>query len=150
MTRIFVVLLLIATLAYGQAFDAPSAIQPPKPAEHWYQKRWDYPNVPTRQVLKSKALWGTVGGDFLISSFDAEMSHEGYAHHRCVEGSQFLPNYASRWQLYENNLKENSAVAIVSFVWLKVKGPKPILPGFLISPAVVHIRAGMNWYDNCW
>jgi hypothetical protein len=124
--------------------DAPSAAQPPIHGKVWtaFHSPWTYPNVPTKQVLSGKAFWATFLGDVAISSFDAEMSHAGLAHSGCryeANGNK------SRAELYRFNLPENAAVGVVSFIWLKVKGPKYVLPVFLARPAYVHIKAGLSW-----
>jgi hypothetical protein len=110
---------------------------------------WTFINVPTKEVLRSKALWLTFGADVALTTLDAEVTHEGLAHHLCVE-KNIDPPYPSRWQLYRAQLPENAAVFAVSFLWLKLHGPKYIMPGFLAFPAVAHIRGAAGWLDNCW
>lgn len=85
-------------------------------------------------------------GDVAISSFDAEMSHAGLAHRGCRYEAN---GNTSRWQLYRSNLPENAVAGVVAFIWLKVKGPKYVMPAFLARPAYVHIKAGMSW-TQCW
>lgn len=146
--RLIAVLLLCVSAFAQELPDAPSAIEPPKHGKVYtaFHTSWDYPNVPTKEVLSGKAFWATFLGDVAMSSFDAEMSHAGLAHHRCAEAH----GNNSRWELYRANIPENVAVGVVSFIWLKVKGPKYVLPAFLARPGYVHIKAGLSWYQDCW
>lgn len=48
------------------------------------------------------------------------------------------------------NLPENAAVGVVTFIWLKVKGPKYVLPAFLARPAYVHLEATADWLHQCY
>jgi hypothetical protein len=127
--------------------DSPSTIQPPQP----HALEDDVKFRSNGEVLRSKAFWSTFGGDFLISSFDAEMSHEGLAvcRHNGHPMSEANGNY-SRWQLYRYNLPENAAVGVVAFLWVKFRAPNYVLPAFLAYPAKVHISAGLKWYQDCW
>jgi hypothetical protein len=114
----------------------------------WHQ-RWDYEthHISNREVLGSKSYWAFVGADALASSFDAEMSkHQG----RCVEGADGLPPHPTRWQLYEHNLPENAAVIAVGFLETKIKMPRWLMFTGDVYPVQAHLRAGLQWYQNCW
>lgn len=132
--------------------DAPSALSDRNPAEVAYSqeqkcgswKCWNYPNVPTKQVFKSKAYWAFVGTDLSASTFDASMSYK-YQGGNCVEGGEGLGLRPSFGALMRHNLPENAAAAIVGFVWIKVKGPKWVMPLMLAAPVEEHIRAGLAW-----
>lgn len=126
--------------------DAPSAQA--RRTSTW--KPWQYPSAPTGEVLRSKAFLLTFLGDLAITSSDVEITHAGIAHHRCVEVNSELPTRPSRKQLYVYNVPENAVVGIVSFIWLKVKGPKAVLPAFLAYPAISHGNADYAWVENCW
>src|SRR5271157_1424250 len=153
-------ILLIATaFAQNPSFvlpDTPS-VTPEPVAKCGRWKCWDFKNVPTREVIKSKALWATTFGDFGISSSDSEFSHQGNTrihggnpNHPCVEAGEGLPLHPSRGQLYAHNWKENVTTFGVSFLWLKVGGPKWVMPFFLTGPAIVHGREDYRWVKNCW
>jgi len=106
--------------------------------------------IPTKDVFKSKAFWAINVGDWATQAFDAEMTHAGLAHHRCVE-KNINPPYPSRADLYKAGWKEDIAVAGVAFIWVKVKGPKWVMPLFLTGPVVGHVfKGGLPWYENCW
>ena len=148
--------LFLATFSFAQIDPARSGAVPerdataaplpdaPMPQPHALEDNVKFRS--NREVLRSKAFWSTFVGDFLISSFDAEMSHAGLAHHVCTEQH----GLTSRGQLYLNNLPENAAVGIVSFLWVKFRAPNYVLPAFLAYPAKVHISAGLKWYQDCW
>lgn len=146
----------LATRVFSQELpSAPSTVQPvtkPTTCGRYHWSCWPYPprTITNREVFQSKAFWATWLGDLAISSFDAEMSKAGQSHHRCVEGGEGLSRHPTRRQLYLNNWQENAAVGVVTFIWLKVKGPKYVLPAFLGRPAYVHLKAGLSWYQDCW
>ena len=138
-----------AVVAQSLEIPAPEAIpQLPKPTVatcgrfHW--SCWQYNNVPTRQVLKDKALWLTFGGDVALTLFDDSMTEWGLRNTPCEE-KNIHPPRPTTWQVYRSGLPENAAVWIGSFIWLKVKGPKWVMPMFLGYPAVVHIKDGVSW-----
>jgi hypothetical protein len=130
---------------------APQTEAPAAPINIWHRK-WNYDAVAisNREVFRSKSYWGFVAADLAAGAFDSEMSHEGYAHHRCVEGGDGLPPYASRWQHYQHNLPEEALVVGVGYFWTKIKGPKWVMPGLIAYPVEAHIRAGLAWEQNCW
>jgi hypothetical protein len=144
-------ILLLTTLAPCRVFpDAPDTIPlPQKKCGPW--SCWDYAthHISNKEVFKRKVFWGTFTGDVLFGSFDAEMTHEGLAHHRCVEHN-INPPYPSRWQLYRANIPENAATGVASFLLTKLKAPKWLTPMILTPAAVAHLRGGIGWYENCW
>jgi|SRR5208337_600210 len=146
-------------LAQNPALVLPDAPDP-QPSVHVQVATPAYPQphaleddvkfISNRQTLKSPAfIWPAIG-DLASGFFDAEMSKEGQAHHRCVEGGQGLPRYPTRGQLYRHNLEEQIGFGALAFVWTKVKGPRWFLPALAAYPMEVHIRAGLSWYQRCW
>ena len=144
-TRILLTLALLATPALSQEngsavlWDAPSMTQ--AVSSSWYSHHKSF-------------VWSSFA-DVAAGTFDAEMSHEGYAHHRCYEGGQGLPKYATRGQLYVHNLPEQ--LAFIGFGLLLTesranqwKGLKWMFPASAAYPATIHIKAGLQWYTECW
>jgi hypothetical protein len=117
-----------------------------------WRQQWDYGkyHISNREVLANKSYLLFVTADVLVDTFDAEMSHEGFAHHRCVEGAQGLPPIASRWSLYGNNIPEEAAVIVVGFVETKIKMPRWLIFTGDVYPVESHLRAGLKWYQDCW
>lgn len=103
-----------------------------------------------REVFKNKPYLFTVLTDVASGVFDAEMSHEGYAHHRCIEGGEGLGRYATRGALYRNNLPEQLFVIGYGFIATKAKMPSWLMPVPVIYAVQSHLRAGLQWWQNCW
>ncbi len=144
-----------SAVAQGLQIPSPEAIPqlPPPPVPpvppvatcgrfHW--SCWPYNNVPTREVIKDKALWLTFGGDVALTLFDDSMTEWGLRNTPCEE-KNIHPPRPTTWQVYRSGLPENAAVWVGSFIWLKIKGPKWVMPMFLGYPAVVHIKDGVSW-----
>lgn len=139
--------LVLIGAAFAQLPDAP-APQPAAKCGPW--ACYHLQTIPTRQVFQSKAFYALIAGDFMAGAFDAEMTHEGIAHHVCVEGSVHPP-YPSRGDLYRAQIPEYAATAAVGFIWLKVRGPKWLMPALLTGPIYGHIfKGGLPWYEGCW
>jgi len=120
---------------------------PPK-AHKWF--RLTYPTHWTeRQVFHSKSFWVPVAVDFGAFVADTEYTHQGLAHHKCVEGNGVLPQHPSRGQLYGVNLAQWGGAS--AFNWLMLKsGVKfaGIVP--LAYDAQGHIRGAYQWRSQCW
>lgn len=90
--------------------------------------------------------------------FDAEMTHEGLAHHKCVEGNIELGRRPSRGELYRDNfLKEYVPLTAINLLlqaaWRGDGQPKkwewvPLIGAGYGS--TVHLRGGIQWYQRCW
>jgi hypothetical protein len=127
--------------------SAPSFYQPAESFKCGPWSCWSYPSVPTDQVLKSKAFWFTFGADAALTTMNAEVIHAKEARGQC---SIYRQGLESRGKLYRDSLPENAAVAIIDFIWLKVRGPKAVLPAFLAYPAYLHIHSTVHWEEDCF
>jgi hypothetical protein len=105
---------------------------------------------PNRRLFTNKSYWTYVAADVFAGAFDSEMSHEGYAHHRCVEGGEGLPTFASRARLYTHNLPEEGALIALGLVATKIRMPRWLLFATEAYPLQAHIRAGLKWREDCW
>jgi hypothetical protein len=139
--------------------DAPSTVQPPPAFGHAKAEKkessWTYLHDGTtkartnKEVAQVKSMW-VIDGVFMASQiFDAEMTHEGLAHHRCVERN-VKPPYPNRYDLYRADL-----LATVMELGLNAFSTKAKMPGWLplvwtTYPVESHIRGGLNWYEHCW
>ena len=155
--RILLAILLASMVVAAQESrvlpDAPSVAQTPASAARCGP--WSCWNVaehsrPWSEVVKNKTMWTAIGIDLAAGAFDVEMSHEGYAHHRCVEGGEGLPPHASRAQLYKHNVGEQVFVIAYDLMATKIKMPRWLLYGMDVYPIEAHMRAGLRWYENCW
>lgn len=135
--------LLLACVSFGQVTALPDApMRQPEPATtcgsfHW--ACWTGPNVSTRDVFKSKSYYAFVLADFALSTADAKLSEDAIDR-GCVEGGPGFPLRPTLGAYMRANIPETAAVAGVGFLWLKLKGPKWVLPLLLTAPAIIHGR----------
>jgi hypothetical protein len=145
-------------LGRGHLPNAPSAVKQKERDALPHQKAgfWDGENpggsdIPlrtNREVWTSKSFVLSEAGYLGAVVFDVEATHQGLAHHRCVEsnGDELHP---SRGKLYRNALPEYGFSLVLGwlmshYVW------QPLvfeLPGIGI---VKHVRGGARWLQNCW
>ena len=117
----------------------PNAAPPPVPI-------WD------KKVLAANIfLAGT-------TIFDIEMTHEGIAHHKCVEGNLALTRHPSRGELYFDNLQQFVPVVVISGL-TALSGRAAHLPVWFwktmeymgpVYGSTIHLRGGIHWYTRCW
>src|SRR5271166_427440 len=144
MKKQLTLLLLSALCLRAQELPNAPTPQPQAAAKCGPWSCWTYPNVPTKEVLKSKSMWWPLLADVALTSLDDEMTLH-YEGRPCVEKDWNLPARPTRAQVYRETLPENAAVAIGTFLWLKLKGPKAVLPVFLVWPAYAHIKDSVEW-----
>jgi len=109
---------------------------------------WNYPDVPTLEVLRSRSFLLSIGGEVGLAIGNAEVIHSKEAHGQCsILNHRGLE---SRGRLYLGQAPIVAVVGVVDFVWGKVKGPKYIVPGFNAYPAIVHIRNMVHWEEDCY
>lgn len=90
--------------------------------------------------------------------FDVEMTHQGLAHHQCVEGNNSLEAKPSRGELYVDNLKQFGPILLMD--WLGAAAARSgHLPRWVWKPmgyagpvygSIDHIRGGLAWFTQCW
>jgi hypothetical protein len=90
--------------------------------------------------------------------FDIEMTHEGIAHHKCVEGNLALSRQPSRGELYFDNLQQFVPVVVISGL-TALSGRAAHLPVWFwktmeymgpVYGSTIHLRGGIHWYTRCW
>ena len=81
--------------------------------------------------------------------YDSELTHQGLAHHKCVEGNQNLPKHPSRGQIYRSDLPEYLVGTAYNYAMLRLVG-KPLIFVFAGYGSSEHIRAGSGWLTQCW
>lgn len=138
--------------------DAPSARLVAKP-EVWDLAEKTAPAVPPRlDPIWDKKMWAAhlaLAGSMI---FDVEMTHQGLAHHQCVEGNDNLSLRPSRSELYIDNLKQFGPIVFMD--WLGTAAVRNgHLPRWIWKPmglagpiysSIVHIKGGLAWYTRCW
>jgi hypothetical protein len=140
------IMLWMQQAVFGQLPDAPQ----PSTAKCGPWSCWNPHIRPNAEVLKNGAFLFAAVGDAAVATFDVEMTHQGLAHHRCVEANPGLPLHPSRGQLYRSDAMEEATVAGFGFLSTKLGLPRWITLAMLPYPAEVHIRGGMSWVGRCW
>jgi len=81
--------------------------------------------------------------------YDIEVTHQGLAHHKCLEGNGGDPT-PSRGELYGKSLP--TFAATVGFDWFLARHKIPVVPYILpIAGTVVHVRGGTQWFtEGCY
>jgi hypothetical protein len=125
----------------GEALVA--AVYEPKPAKQ------PEPALRNDSVLNKKFI---IAHAVLLGSmvYDAELTHEGLAHHKCVEANPYLGVHPSRGEIYGQNLLAFGAITGLDWITAKLIKVR-YLP--YIAPAaesVVHFRGGSQWLTECW
>jgi hypothetical protein len=81
-------------------------------------------------------------------TYDVELTHQGLAHHRCVEQNGDS-QHPSRGALYLGSLPEFAVGT--AWNWLAAKYVwKPLILEFPVYSGLEHIRGGSGWLLNCW
>jgi hypothetical protein len=124
-----------------ESAPAAAVYEPQKP-------KWPLPSLERGNVVNKKFLLAHAA--FLGSIvYDAELTHGGLAHHKCVESNPSLGTHPSRGEIYEQNMLVFSAVTGLDWVTAKLR--IRYLP--YVSPIVgsaVHFTGGSKWLTECW
>jgi hypothetical protein len=97
---------------------------------------------------------------FLAGSivFDVEATHQGIAHHMCVEGNSDLNRKPSRGELYLDNLEQFAPMVLMDSLGA-LTGRSAHLPRWAwkaigyegpVIGSTLHLRAGIQWFTQCW
>jgi hypothetical protein len=113
----------------------------PKPAPIWDKRMWA-----ATMFLTGAAI------------FDIEMTHQGVAHHKCIEGNLSLANHPSRFELYFDNFQDLAPkVLLNSLAVLGMRAAhlprrywKPVGYAGPLYAGAIHLRGGIQWYARCW
>lgn len=114
--------------------------------------------APPRVPIWDKKMWAAniVFAGAII--FDVESTHQGIAHHRCVEGNTDLSKKPSRGELYGNNLEVFIPIVVMAASGA-LAGRSAHLPRWAwkamgyIGPGIgtfKHLSGGIHWYTRCW
>lgn len=144
MKLLLVIALLCASLS-AQIPDAPSTVKKCGPWSCWNPDSM----MPAKEALKSKTLWAYFSTALMADVYDSEMTHEGLAHHRCVEAN-VDPPYPSRADLYRNDIPDAAAIFAAGFILVRVHAPKWLLWSVQAAPDIAHIKGGTGWRTKCW
>jgi hypothetical protein len=115
------------------------------------------PDNPQPRVFSKAFLIGH--GIYLASNvFDIEMTHQGLAHHRCVEGGFDGGQHPSRGELYRGDLPVFGFLTFMDILFKMEYNRPDIRTKWLVwMPfsfagwgTMGHLRGGIKWYTDCW
>jgi hypothetical protein len=114
------------------------------------------PKVPKESTppIKNNTVFTTkfiaVHAALLASTvYDAEVTHQGLAHHKCAEGNAHLGTHPGRGKIYAESLLAFGAISGLD--WLIARTRIRYLP--YIAPTAeteVHLSGGSRWLAECW
>jgi hypothetical protein len=104
-----------------------------------------------REVFNRKFV--VAHGIFLASFvYDAEITHAGLAHHKCLESNMQLGPHPSRWELYSGKGNLFFLGGLIGLDLVSEKFQIPYVPYLLpLAGAAKKFTAGTSWLSgSCW
>ena len=127
MLKAFSVLLILCSLASAQLPETPVS-----QVHHVRRNFW---------IAHAAALGAVV--------YDEEITHEGLAHHKCVEGTVDPPT-PSRADLYKNGLVFLAAFTAMDYLFYRTVGHGSQYVG-AAGTIIKHVHGGTQWFtEGCW
>jgi hypothetical protein len=109
------------------------------------------PHKTMRELLNKKFV---IAHGILLASFvyDAEITHAGLAHHKCLESNTQLGPHPSRWQLYSGGGNLFFLGGLIGLDLVAEKFQLPYVPYVLpLGGAAKKFTAGTSWLTgSCW
>jgi hypothetical protein len=109
------------------------------------------PSKTMREVFNKKFV---IVHGILLASFvyDAEITHAGLAHHKCLESNTQLGLHPSRWQLYSGKGNLFFLGGLIGLDLVSEKFLIPYVPYLLpLAGAAKKFTAGTSWLTgSCW
>jgi hypothetical protein len=102
-----------------------------------------------RQVFHDKTWLGVQGFWLGTIVYDTELTHQGLAHHNCVEGNAGLGPDPSRGDLYRYNMLVYTVGTSYNWLVMRFVG-KPLIFTFPAVNSFQHLRGGSKWLADCW
>jgi hypothetical protein len=128
--------------------DSRYAVAPPPKAGFWSFRAPDDPVLRSNhEVFHDKTLLATQAFWLGAITYDVELTHQGLAHHNCVEHGD--DPHPSRSELYVGNLPEYLVGSGFNYISMRYFG-KPNIFLFATWGSVEHLRGGSAWITNCW
>jgi len=109
----------------------------------------DPPLRTNREAFRDRAWMATQAFWTGAIAYDVELTHQGLAHHKCLEGNKILGEHPGRGELYRSNLPEYFFGTAFSYVALRLVAKAFMLefPGYA---SFRHIQGGSEWLMSCW
>lgn len=94
-------------------------------------------------------FWVAHAGLLAATVYDEEITHQGIAHHRCVEAN-VNPPYPSRGDLYKNGLAFDAIVTGFDYLLYRSVGHYSQYSGAAVG-IIKHVHGGTRWITaGCW
>lgn len=142
----------IITVHEGETVTVPEnpRPQPRARAGFWSFRAPDDPVLRTNREAFHDKTWAVTQSVWLAAIvFDAEATHQGLAHHNCVEGDIVGSPHPGRGELYLNSLPEYAAGTAFNYMAMRLVG-KPLIFEWASWGVISHVRGGSAWIRNCW
>jgi hypothetical protein len=136
----------------GETVSLPENPQPQtQKATFWSAGRFDAPAPlrTNREAFHDKAWRATQLVWLSAIIYDSELTHQGLAHHNCVEGNEDLSHHPSRAAIYLSDLPEYGVGTAFNYLILRFVG-KPLIFEFAGISTVQHLIGGSQWLTRCW
>lgn len=145
------IFVLLGALCYGQNMPDATLPDTPQPGMLVRLEKPLPPEVPQgkRRTVWNKKFVSAHAAYLGAIVYDAEVTHQGLAHHKCREGTGGDPT-PSRGELYEKNIA--TFAAALGFDWFLARHKAPYIPYLLpVAGTVVHVRGGTEWFtEGCY
>jgi hypothetical protein len=146
-----------------QLADAPSATRAAfaaKPTPHIADTEYAIISADTEPLPKAKHpsfwsphprrnFWIAHGALLASTVYDEEVTHQGLAHHKCIERT-VDPPYPTRAQLYENGLAFDALVTGFDYLLYRTAGHGSQYAGAAVG-IIVHVHGATQWFtEGCF
>lgn len=106
--------------------------------------------LPWRKAFKQKRFYIPMTIALTSVVYDTELTHEGIAHHRCIEGNPDLHIYPSRGELYRYSFAWMGGETVAMYLLNKAGMPWFTYDtGFAVG-SYKHFDGGTRWLTECW
>lgn len=89
--------------------------------------------------------------------FDVEVTHQGLAHHKCIEGDHIFGDGPSRADMYADNAPAAAGVIVMDALLAAAarnhghfRHWKLFGYGIATVSSVLHLEGGTKWLTSCW
>jgi hypothetical protein len=81
--------------------------------------------------------------------YDVELTHQGLAHHNCIEANLNAGEHPGRTALYVGSIPTTALGLAWDFFWTKYLFEPNGVAGPIVG-SIYHIRGGTRWLTECW
>jgi hypothetical protein len=137
----------VGSSQYGNQF--PAAPEPVKPLPHG---AWQHDPPRLKTFTRTWVIAHSVFAASIV--YDAEVTHTGIAHHKCVEQNSDLPRHPSRGELYRDSALPFAVMTGFDLLVQSRHLPKGAAwIGYIgaIYGTGIHAGYGSTWFGaGCW